>query len=246
MDIKSFADGETSVRSFQVMRGRDVFVVQSTSRPVNEAIIGLILTITAIRRAGANKITAVIPYYGYSRAVGGAPTSLDSQTAQLVVASNQAHLAPGLLLDEEEDAMEDAPLSVFGSQGTVAARPISAADVATLLEEAGVDMVITVDLQPPGRGQIEVSSQPQSDVGRARNCCCRGFTSAVRLALVTLAPPQPSLYFASPRDRAGILPPDHPCGDDPVDVCRARAGLQDGLPAARRGGASRGLPWARP
>lgn len=140
------------------MRGRDVFVVQSTSRPVNEAIIGLILTITAIRRAGANKITAVIPYYGYSRAVGGAPTSLDSQTAQLVVASNQAHLAPGMILDEEEDAIEDAPLSVFGSQGTVAARPISAADVATLLEEAGVDMVITVDLQPPGRGQIEVSN----------------------------------------------------------------------------------------
>lgn len=156
MDIKSFADGETSVRSFQVMRGRDVFVVQSTSRPVNEAIIGLILTITAIRRAGANKITAVIPYYGYSRAVGGAPTSMDSQTAQLVVASNQAHLAPGMILHEEEDAMKDAPLSVFGSQGTVAARPISAADVARLLEEAGVDMVITVDLQPPGRGQIEV------------------------------------------------------------------------------------------
>ncbi|KAA0156378.1 hypothetical protein FNF27_00925 [Cafeteria roenbergensis] len=169
VDIKSFADGETSVRSFQVMRGRDVFVVQSTSRPVNEAIIGLILTITAIRRAGANKITAVIPYYGYSRAVGGAPTSMDSQTAQLVVASNQAHLAPGMILHEEEDAMKDAPLSVFGSQGTVAARPISAADVARLLEEAGVDMVITVDLQPPGRGQIEGFFRPITPVETIRS-----------------------------------------------------------------------------
>ena len=158
-DVQSgkFADGETSVRAYQGVRGRDVFIVQSTSRPVNESIITLVLLITAIRRAEANKITAVIPYYGYSRAVGAPPVSLDSQTAQLMAASRLATMAPGALIDAGDSALLEADLSVYGSGGSTEARPISAADTARILEEAGVDGVIAVDLQAPGRGQIEVS-----------------------------------------------------------------------------------------
>ena len=64
---KTFSDGETSVEIGENVRGRDVFILQSTCTPVNDNLIQLLIIMDALRRASAKRITAVIPYYGYGR-----------------------------------------------------------------------------------------------------------------------------------------------------------------------------------
>ena len=66
-EVKSFADGEVSVSLYETVRGSDVFVVQSTCKPVNDNLMELLVMIDALRRASAGRITAVIPYFGYAR-----------------------------------------------------------------------------------------------------------------------------------------------------------------------------------
>ncbi len=65
--ITRFPDGETSVQIIDNIRGKDVFIVQSTCNPPNENLMELLIVIDAMRRASAARITAVIPYYGYAR-----------------------------------------------------------------------------------------------------------------------------------------------------------------------------------
>lgn len=65
--VVRFSDGEVHVRIEESVRGADVFVVQPTSAPVNEHLMELLITIDALRRASARRITAVVPYYGYAR-----------------------------------------------------------------------------------------------------------------------------------------------------------------------------------
>ncbi len=67
MQISSFSDGETYVEINENVRGRDIFLVQSTSPPVDNNLMELLIMIDACRRASAKRITAVIPYYGYAR-----------------------------------------------------------------------------------------------------------------------------------------------------------------------------------
>ena len=62
-----FADGECSVSIQEAVRGCDVFIVQSTCKPVNDNMMELLIMIDAMRRASAGRITAVIPYFGYAR-----------------------------------------------------------------------------------------------------------------------------------------------------------------------------------
>ena len=62
-----FADGECSISLMEPVRGTDVFVVQSTCKPVNDSLMELLIMIDAMRRASAGRITAVIPYFGYAR-----------------------------------------------------------------------------------------------------------------------------------------------------------------------------------
>ena len=95
-----FADGECHIRIIESIRGKEVYVIQPTCPPVNENLIELLLTISAMKRISAKKITAVIPYYGYARA--------DRKLSSRI--------------------------------------PISAADVAKMLEVLGVDRVISIDL----------------------------------------------------------------------------------------------------
>ena len=64
---KTFSDGEIQVEIGENIRGRDVFVIQSTSTPVNDNLMQLLIIMDAMRRASAERITAVIPYYGYAR-----------------------------------------------------------------------------------------------------------------------------------------------------------------------------------
>lgn len=65
--VTHFSDGEISVNIQETVRGSDVFVVQSTSDPVNEHLMELLIMIDAFKRASAGRITAVIPYFGYAR-----------------------------------------------------------------------------------------------------------------------------------------------------------------------------------
>jgi len=103
MEVSRFSDGEVRVKINESVRGEDVFVVQSTCRPVNENLVELLVIIDALKRASARKIAAVIPYYGYARQ------------------------------DKKVQPRE----------------PISARLVANLLETAGVDRVLTMDVHSP-------------------------------------------------------------------------------------------------
>ena len=66
-DVKTFADGEVSVSIEESVRGADVFIIQSTCKPVNNHLMELLVMIDACRRASAGRVTAVIPYFGYAR-----------------------------------------------------------------------------------------------------------------------------------------------------------------------------------
>lgn len=98
--VKRFADGEITIDIDETVRGREVFIIQSTNKPVNEHLMELLITIDAMKRASAHTINVVMPYYGYSR--------------------------------------QDRKVS--------ARQPISAKLVANLLQAAGCDRVITMDL----------------------------------------------------------------------------------------------------
>jgi ribose-phosphate pyrophosphokinase len=101
--VKVFADGETYVQINENVRGADVFVIQPTSTPVDRNLMELLLMIDALKRASAQRITAVLPYYGYAR-----------------------------------QDRKDKPRV-----------PISARLVAAILETAGADRVLTLDLHAP-------------------------------------------------------------------------------------------------
>lgn len=98
--ITNFSDGETRVTLNESVRGGDIFVIQSTSEPVNHHIMELLVMIDALKRASAKTINVVVPYYGYARQ----------------------------------------------DRKTRARDPITAKLVANLLETAGADRMITMDL----------------------------------------------------------------------------------------------------
>ena len=66
-EVKQFSDGEISIDIMDSVRGRDVFVIQPTSGPVNDHLMELFILIDALKRASAGRINAVVPYYGYAR-----------------------------------------------------------------------------------------------------------------------------------------------------------------------------------
>jgi ribose-phosphate pyrophosphokinase len=101
--IRRFADGETHLQIQENVRGADVYIVQPTSTPVDQHLMELLLMIDALKRASADRITAVLPYYGYAR-----------------------------------QDRKDRPRM-----------PISAKLVASLIERAGADRVLSVDLHAP-------------------------------------------------------------------------------------------------
>ena len=65
--VTTFSDGEIQIEILENVRSKDVFVVQSTCAPVNDSLVELLLMIDAFKRSSARRITAVLPYYGYSR-----------------------------------------------------------------------------------------------------------------------------------------------------------------------------------
>lgn len=101
--VSTFSDGEIQINPEESVRGCDVYVVQSTSYPVNNHLMELLIMIDALKRASAESISIVMPYYGYGRQ------------------------------DRKAQARE----------------PITAKLVANLLETAGADRVVTLDLHAP-------------------------------------------------------------------------------------------------
>ncbi len=65
--VGKFSDGEVMVEIFENVRGKDVFVLQSTCTPTNDNLMELLIMVDALRRASAGRITAAMPYYGYAR-----------------------------------------------------------------------------------------------------------------------------------------------------------------------------------
>jgi ribose-phosphate pyrophosphokinase len=65
--VSRFSDGEVMVEINENVRGKDVFVLQSTCQPTNDNLVELLIMVDALKRASAGRITAAIPYYGYAR-----------------------------------------------------------------------------------------------------------------------------------------------------------------------------------
>ena len=84
VEVSRFPDGEVSVRLCEDVRGKDVFIVQSTCPPVNENLIELLILIDAVKRSSADRITAVMPYFGYARQDRREAGSLSPISAKLV------------------------------------------------------------------------------------------------------------------------------------------------------------------
>ena len=99
-EVATFSDGEISVKIGEIVRGRDIYIIQSSCDPVNNNLMELLIMIDAMRRASAGRINAVVPYYGYARQ------------------------------DRKARARD----------------PITAKLVANMIEVAGADRVITMDL----------------------------------------------------------------------------------------------------
>jgi ribose-phosphate pyrophosphokinase len=82
--VSRFSDGETMVEVMDNVRGRDVFIMQSTCAPSADNLMELLVMIDAVRRSSAHRITAVIPYYGYARQDRRPRTARVAITAKLV------------------------------------------------------------------------------------------------------------------------------------------------------------------
>jgi ribose-phosphate pyrophosphokinase len=93
VEIERFADGELFVRIDENMRGQDVFIIQPTSEPANDHLMELLICMDARARASANRITAVIPYFGYARQdrKTGGRTPITAKLVANLVAEAGAH-----------------------------------------------------------------------------------------------------------------------------------------------------------
>jgi len=93
VDIETFADGELFVRIDENMRGQDVFIIQSTSKPANDNLMELLICMDALTRASARRITAVIPYFGYARQdrKTGGRTPITAKLVANLIAGAGAH-----------------------------------------------------------------------------------------------------------------------------------------------------------
>src|SRR6186713_3474760 len=82
--VGRFSDGEINVELMENVRGRDVFILQPTCPPANDTLIELLVMVDAARRASAARITAVVPYFGYSRQDRRPRATRSAITAKLV------------------------------------------------------------------------------------------------------------------------------------------------------------------
>ncbi|HEY3244570.1 MAG TPA: ribose-phosphate pyrophosphokinase [Phycisphaerae bacterium] len=121
--IDHFPDGETLLKLDDDVRGKDCFVVQPTSPPVNDNLVQLLIFIDCLRRASANRITAVIPYYGYARqdrkSEGRTPITAKLVANMIVEAGAHRVLAMHLHADQIQGFF-DVPLDHLSSAPVIA------------------------------------------------------------------------------------------------------------------------------
>lgn len=102
--ISAYPDGETLVKIEDDVRGKDCFVIQSTCPPVNANLMELLILVDSLRRASANRITAVIPYYGYARqdrkSEGRTPITAKLVANMLTIAGTDRVLTMNLHADQ--------------------------------------------------------------------------------------------------------------------------------------------------
>src|SRR5271156_2865733 len=91
--VRRFADMEIFVEILENVRGTDVFVIQSTSFPANDNLMELLITLDALRRASARRITAVLPYFGYARQdrKSGSRTPISAKLVANLITQAGAH-----------------------------------------------------------------------------------------------------------------------------------------------------------
>jgi ribose-phosphate pyrophosphokinase len=139
-DCRRFPDGETQIEVNQTVRGRDVYLLQSTSPPVEQHVMELLLLADACRRAGAARLTAVIPYFGYAlQDRRSARRSLGGRVAANVLGT--ANFDRLMLIDAHTPAIEgffDVPLDHF------TAVPVLARAVAPSIGERAI--IVAPDL----------------------------------------------------------------------------------------------------
>lgn len=125
LEIKRFPDGELSPTIQDSVRGEDVFLIQPTSPPVNDHLVELLLTLDAFKRASARRITAVIPYYGYSRQERKARPREAISAKVVANCLTQAGADRVMLLDVHAPAMQgffDIPVDALTSVGLLSRR----------------------------------------------------------------------------------------------------------------------------
>jgi len=125
LEIKHFPDGELSPLIEESVRGEDVFVIQPTSPPVNEHIVELLLTLDAFKRASARRVTAVMPYYGYSRQERKAKPREAISAKVIANCLTQAGADRVMLLDVHAPAMQgffDIPVDALTAVGLLSRR----------------------------------------------------------------------------------------------------------------------------
>jgi len=141
-EIKTFADNEIFVRINENVRGEDTFVIQSTSRPANDNLMELLITIDALRRASSDRITAVIPYYGYARqdrkTDGRTPISA-KLVANLISAAGADRVLTMDLHAGQIQGFFDVPTD------NLVAQPVMVEDI-TRLNDVGNLMVVSPDV----------------------------------------------------------------------------------------------------
>ena len=105
--VSRFSDGEVNVEILENVRGRDVFLIQSTCAPANDNLMELLIMIDALRRSSAERITAVIPYFGYARQDRRPRTVRVAITAKLVASMiDQAGADRVLTMDLHADQIQ--------------------------------------------------------------------------------------------------------------------------------------------
>jgi ribose-phosphate pyrophosphokinase len=135
--VRRFADMEVFVEIHENIRGEDVFVVQSTSYPANDNLMELLITLDALRRASARRVTAVIPYFGYARQdrKSGPRTPISAKLVANLI--TEAHAQRVLTMDLHAGQIQgffDIPLD------NLIAAPLFAADIRERF--AGRDLMI--------------------------------------------------------------------------------------------------------
>lgn len=158
--IGRFADGEISVKIEESVRGKDVYVIQPTSPPVNENLMELLLVVSTLRQANAKRVTVIVPYFGYMRTDlkvrkfhakhGKAPLLMRSSYAPTLETES-------LPVSEKFNSGVSRGRSFSIDQGfeDVLIPTFAASDVATMLEVVGAQRVVVVDLQTSGAGLAE-------------------------------------------------------------------------------------------